>query len=416
MKCWDVAANSTLFLHSLCLLQVAAVAAAPPGREDALLLAYYAAQNKSLFAAQCFVETVLDSYTRGENVDEVQTAVQLKNMQQNSELLNPQDQDLLLSWIIMVMLTAKDVGVAQSQQQQDQQQPSSDPGEGQQQQQPVAGISQQYSAQALGLLQFVKQSTKLYFEEGYSVQQLQSLQAAVSSDPEQGRSQFLQVMQQYTRLVIITLEVAVACGVPTQKELSNPTSLNSPSGYTAAWSSSSSSSSISGGEGLVTAAAAARNCGGQRAQAVRLLTAFVGGVIGMPLSMRSFITYALEAYESGISAAEIYEQLQPAEFLQSGGLVPSVPRPEVQQDVNQTLFGRWLSIVYMAAAQMNAVFPAAAEKAGWAWYGGEDEVQANAMADFVAKTLARLQEDAAEAAWAVDADRPQEDRLAASIK
>jgi hypothetical protein len=380
-----------------------------------LLLAYYASQNKSLFAAQCFVETVLDSYTRGENVDEVQTAVQLKNMQQNSELLNPQDQDLLLSWIIMVMLTAKDVGVAQPQQQQDSQQPSSSAGE-EQQQQPVAGISQQYSAQALGLLQFVKQSTKLYFEEGYSVQQLQSLQAAVSSDPEQGRSQFLQVMQQYTRLVIITLEVAAACGVPTQKELSNPTSLNSPSGYTAAWSSSNSSSSSSSSEGLVTAAAAARSCGGQRALAVRLLTAFVGGVIGMPFSMRSFITYALEAYERGISAAEIYEQLQPAEFLQSGGLVPSVPRPEVQQDVNQTLFGRWLSIVYMAAAQMNAVFPAAADKAGWAWYGGEDEVQANAMADFVAKTLARLQEEAAEAAGAVDADRPQEDRLAASIK
>jgi hypothetical protein len=390
---------------------VAAVAAAPAGREDALLLAYYASQNKSLFAAQCFVETVLDSYTRGENVDELQTAVQLKNMQQNSELLNPQDQDLLLSWIIMIMLTAKDVGVAQPQQQQDLQQQSSAPGTEQQQQQPVAGISQQYSAQALGLLQFVKQSTKLYFEEGYSVQQLQSLQAAVSSDPEQGRSQFLQVMQQYTRLVIITLEVAAACGVPTQKELSNPTSLNSPSGYTAAWSSSSSSS-----EGLLTAAAAAGNCAGQRALAVRLLTAFVGGVLGMPFSMHSFITYALEAYERGISAAEIYEQLQPAEFLQTGGLVPSVPQPEVQQDVNQTLFGRWLSIVYMAAAQMNAVFPAAAEKAGWAWYGGEDEVQANAMADFVAKTLARLQAEAAEAAGAVDADRPQEDRLAASIK
>eukprot|EP00882_Tetradesmus_deserticola_P011453 GHRQ01012116.1.p1 GENE.GHRQ01012116.1~~GHRQ01012116.1.p1 ORF type:complete len:296 (+),score=142.07 GHRQ01012116.1:449-1336(+) len=222
-------------------------------------------------------------------------------------------------------------------------------------------------------------------------------------------------MQQYTRLVIIALEVAAACGVPTQKQLNNPTSLLAPSGYTAAWRSDSSSSTHSS-EGLVTAAAAVRNCGGQRALAVRLLIAFVGGVIGVPASMRSFITYALEAYERGISAAELYQQLQPAEFLQTGGLVPTVPRPEVQQEVNQALFGRWLSMVYMAAAQMNAVFPAAADEPGWAWYGGEDEVQANAMADFVAKTLARLQAEAAEAAGAVDADKPHEDWLAARIK
>lgn len=381
--------------------------AAPAGREDALLLAYYASQNKSLFAAQCFVETVLDSYTRGENVDGLQTALQLRNMQQNGDLLNPQDQDLLLSWIIMVMLTAKEVDLAQHPQQESQEQQ-------QQEQQEGAGISTQYSAQVLGLLQFVKQAEKLYFEEGYSVQKLQGLQAAVSSDPSQGRSQFLEVMQLYTRLVIITLEVAASSGIQTQRELSNPTSLVAPSGYTAATTTSSSSSSSS--EGLITAAAMAKGLGGNRALAVRLLTAFVGGVIGAPFAMRSFITYALEAYESGISVLELHQQLQPSEFLQSGGLLPTLPRPEVQQEVNQQLFGRWLSIVYMAAAQLNAVFPTAADKAGWAWYGGEDEVQANAMANFVAQTLVRLEADAAAAAGAVDADRPQEDALAARIK
>jgi hypothetical protein len=56
----------------------------------------------------------------------------------------------------------------------------------------------------------------------------------------------------------------------------------------------------------------------------------------------------------------------------------------------------------MSAAQMNAVFPAAGQHSGWAWYGGEDEVQANAMAGFVAQTLLRLQEEAAAAAAAAD--------------
>eukprot|EP00879_Flechtneria_rotunda_P013349 GHRR01013939.1.p1 GENE.GHRR01013939.1~~GHRR01013939.1.p1 ORF type:complete len:493 (+),score=193.26 GHRR01013939.1:64-1542(+) len=441
--------------------------------EDALLLAYYAAQNKSLFAAQCFVETVLDAYTSGATVDEVQAALQLKNVQHSSRLLNPQDQDILLSWVILVMLAAKEVGVqisvlqpvstgssaAQQQQQQHkwrQQEPQSlgdqaAAGNVQPQtltcQQAVvkadnnsgsntlaaagagaADITAKYSREVLGLMQFMKQATKLYFDEGYTVQRLQSLQAAVANDPSQGRSQFLQLMQQYTMLVMITLEVVAAAALQTQCQLTNPTTLHAPSGYTAAWLTppmqqaaphQTTRTSNSSRLGLVLAAAMATGKGGVRALAVRLMTAFVGGVMGAPYAMRCFIVHALEAYEAGLAAPELDQQLQDEEFLQAGGLVPTSTRPDVLQDINRQLFGRWLCIVYMAAAQLNVVFPAAAHKPGWAWCGREDEVQANAMANFVAQTLLRLQEEFAtgEAVHGPDADQaPMQDPLAAKIK
>jgi hypothetical protein len=409
-------------------------------RDDALLLAYYASQNQSLFAAQCFVECVLDAYSRGDDVDSLQTALQLKNMQQSGSLLQPQDENLMLSWIILIMLAAKEVGVAaaadaaqqpgtpdakQQQQQQQQQQAagteaaSSASAAGADAAKAAAvGISTAFSREVLGLLQFAKQAAKLWFEEGYNVQKLQSLQATVASDPEQGQSQFLQMMQQYTRLVIITLEVAACCKLPTVRLLDNDTSLSAPSGYTAAWaaplplysstqqqqqaSSSASGKSSSSIEavGLVTAAALSAKKGGLRAHAVKLMTAFVGAVIGSPYSMRAFVLAALEAYEAGVPAEALHKQLADQEFAQTGGLVPAIPQPEVLVEVNRTLFGRWLSLVYMSAAQMSAVFPGAAQHTGWAWYGGEDEVQANAMAGFVAQTLLRLQEEAAAAAAA----------------
>lgn len=401
-------------------------------QEHAVLLAYNALQNQSLFAAQCFVETVLDAYTSGANVDTLQTSLQLMNIQQGGSLLQPQDENILLSWIILVMLAARDVGVPVAPPEQDtatnesspanmslQQSPQEEPAAssgpvegssaGAQPSSASDGISISFSREVMGLLQFVKQASKLWFDEGYNVQQLQSLQATVAADHSQGQSQFLQMMQQYTRLVIITLEVIAGCKLPTQRSLDNPTSLNAPSGYTAAWlqplpafstlQQSTSGDGVSAcGGGLVTAAALARDRGGLRAAAVKLMTAFVGAAIGSPFCLKVFVTAALEAYEAGVPVAALHQQLQEQEFVQSGGLVPTRAQPEVLVEVNRTLFGRWLSLVYMSAAQMNAVFPGAAEQSGWAWYGGEDEVQANAMAGFVAQALLRLQQEAATAA------------------
>jgi hypothetical protein len=164
--------------------EAAAAAAAADSRDEALLVAYCACQNRSLFAAQCFVEAVLDAFTCGVSVDALATSLQLKAMAQgggSGALLQPQDQDLLLSWIILVMLTAQEVGVAAR---------GNGGGSGaaaapdtadaadaaaagcssspaaREAAAAAAGITQSYRREVLGLLGFVKQSAKLYFDEG----------------------------------------------------------------------------------------------------------------------------------------------------------------------------------------------------------------------------------------------------------
>jgi hypothetical protein len=406
------------------------------------------------------VESVLDAFTCGASVDGLATSLQLKNMQQGGGLLQPTDQDILLSWIILIMLTAQEVGVPRTTGDAAQQQPEQPSSEGggapsDAAAAAAAGITQSFSREVLGLLTFVKQAARLYFEEGYSVARLQSLQATVAADPGQGQSQALQMMQQYTRLVVITLEVAACARLPTQRQLTNPTSLDAPSGYTAAFAAGTaaapalaqqwqqqqqeeatgaaaavppSPAAADGAIGLLTAGAFAARRGGVRAHAVLLNTAFCGAAIGSPYSLRAFVLGALAAYEAGVPAAVLHGALAEAEFAQSGGLVPALPLPEVRVDVNRMLYGRWLSIVYMAAAQLNAVFPGSPQQPGWAWYGGEDAVQANGMAAFVAQSLTRLQEEDAAAApgggggaggeeqQQLDTAKPREDPLVAKIK
>lgn len=45
------------------------------GPEAALVLAWNAAKNRSLFAAQCFAEAVLDAYSRGQTVDDLEVCL-----------------------------------------------------------------------------------------------------------------------------------------------------------------------------------------------------------------------------------------------------------------------------------------------------------------------------------------------------
>ncbi|KAF8072660.1 aspS [Scenedesmus sp. PABB004] len=422
----------------------AAPASSPPppppprgGREEGVLLSFYACQTRSLFAAQVFVESVLDAYSGGERVDGLHMGLTLANAQAGGTLLSPVDEDLLLSWVIVVMLAAQVVGLRSAPagaggagaQPGGAQPGGAQPGDGgggggDAAAAAAAGVSEAHSRQVLGLLSFVKSAAKLYFDEGYTVTRLQGLQAAVASDPGQGRSAALVMMQQYTLLVIIALEVAAAARLPTATALPNPTTLDAPEpgggGGGGGGGEPGGAAGPGPGTGLVTAAALARGRGPPRALAVRLLVAFVGAAGGAPYALRAFVLHALEAYEAGIPVAALHGQLAAAEYEQSGGLVPAAPAPPGEPEVNAALFGRWVSLVYTSAAQLNAVFPAAAEYPGWAWYGGEDAVQANAMANFVASTLARLEAEAASAApgeaLGADADRVAEDPLAVRIK
>lgn len=395
-------------------------AALPGGREDELLVAFHACQGRSLFAAQCFVEAALDAHSAGETPEAAQAALALRNAAQGGSLLEPMELDLLLSWVGVVMLTAREAGIESSHDSTAGTTCAADAppssaeqvtaGEQQQQQQQDAAMAAQVPrsstvAALQGLLGFVKQSERLYFEEGYTVSRLTGLQAAVAADQQQqGGSAALAMMQQYSLLVLVTLEVAAAAGLKSVRPLTNPVGLSAPTGYTAAGLTAAQCSPGAGAAGLLTEVALTRGLGGTRARAVRLLVAFIGAARGCAYSGRAFLLSALEAYEAGEAVPELLAALQPAEFEQSGGLVPAAPPPGGGGPgaVNQALFGRALSTVYMAAAQLNAVFPGASNKPpGWAWYGGEDEVAANALAAFVAQTLQHVQQ---QQGYVADAD------------
>jgi len=76
----------------------------------ALLLCFLASQNRSLFAAKCFVETVLEMYRRGFTLDDIKLSVTLATLS-TADPLKPISQDILLAWCAIIMMTLRTVGV-----------------------------------------------------------------------------------------------------------------------------------------------------------------------------------------------------------------------------------------------------------------------------------------------------------------
>jgi hypothetical protein len=128
-------------------------------------------------------------------------------------------------------------------------------------------------------------------------------------------SEFQVLMQQFTLLVFLTLEVAAALKLPTDRPMDNPASLRVPTAYTEAFASTA---------GVLTD----RGDSPVRAQGVKLMVAFMGAVLGCPMSMSAFTTAVIEAYDAGMPARDLLESLQLDEFVQAGGLLP-VPAAQV---------------------------------------------------------------------------------------
>ncbi len=103
--------------------------------------------------------------------------------------------------------------------------------------------------------------------------------------------------------------------------------------------------------------------------------------------MQSYVT-------QGLAADELFAQLDEQEFAQSGGLLPVAPprapgeaaaaaagsglgsgaeegaaAAATANEVTKTLLSSWISISYMALAQLGVPNPAAARRLGWAWAG-----------------------------------------------
>ena len=82
-----------------------------PAALEALLGAWFASQNRSLFAAKCFIETVLELHRGGTSLGSVQLGVSTASLESRQTLLTPLEQDILLLWVAIVMLTLEEVGV-----------------------------------------------------------------------------------------------------------------------------------------------------------------------------------------------------------------------------------------------------------------------------------------------------------------
>ena len=78
----------------------------------AILLAYFASQNRSLLAAECLIETVIEMYRRGLQLDRLQFDLSMTTLQSGSSLLSEQELDILTARCGIIMLTLHEIGCA----------------------------------------------------------------------------------------------------------------------------------------------------------------------------------------------------------------------------------------------------------------------------------------------------------------
>jgi len=245
-----------------------------------------------------------------------------------------------------------------------------------------------------GMRGFALQALDMYTKEGYSLTRLIGWQATVSKGMPPGSAQ--QIMQQYTRIVILTCEVLAAKGLmgppgemegfdasvsSIEDDLEEPGDATAPLNFLASFSSIANSMDLD-----------EEDTKSARPLALRLLVGFMGAVLGSEYSSAKFVEGVCMAYSEGWTASEVLAELRDADFLQSGGLVTSDAAATGGRatEVNRELFIIWLSTVYMGLARMGAVFPN--PKQGWA-FAGSDPMQAIGLDKFVENALAQCERD-----------------------
>lgn len=358
-----------------------------------------ASQNRSLFAAKCLVETLIAIYQRGFTLDEIKMDVTLATLA-SADPFKPIMMDVLLTWTAVVMMTLRAVGV-----------PLLPEGEARVARRAASDSEDADSAEhedrmTQGLEFFVNSCVERY-QSGtdlFRLQLQQSMQGPlqVDSNDAAGESPTVAVLQQNTRLSIITLEVVKNLGVPTAVPLR-------PDGDADADAAAASTSRGPGEPvGFIAAfidadkAPAPGLTGPQRAAAlrsagVRALVGFNGAVLGYLRSAKDFVREVAAAYAAGWTAEELFTAVHDEEFAQSGGVTRfNLANAPGGKHISATLFARWVSLIYMTLAQLAVPRPGAdTEAPGWAWVpamsGGSEDVpsgiEAHGVADFVASTL-----------------------------
>lgn len=355
---------------------------------NALLLAFYASQNRSLFAATCFIETVLALYQRGYKVDDLKISVTLATLS-SPDPMKPVIVDVLISWMAVIYMTLRKVelpflpeGDARRVKDIANKQPADE-----EENQPQDPMTQ-------GLEAFVDMCIDRYKDglDLFRLQLQQSMQPETPEDPEAaGLSPSVAVLQHNTRLVIITLDVVRRMGFPLSR--GQPESETQVPVDTASLPDALPIGFVSGFLGKGPHALSHQDK--VRNAAIRLLICFNGAALGYLRSVKAFVKESFKCYLQGWTADELFSALQDEEFAQSGGVtrfgVANVPGGK---NVSAALFARWLSITFITLAQLGIPHPGATEQVGWAWVCSivpEDEqvggLEAHGVADFVSSTL-----------------------------
>lgn len=361
---------------------------------EAILLCFLASQNRSLFASKCLVETVVEMYRRGYTLDGLKIALALATLS-SGEPAPPVMVDIMLTWTSVIHLTLKEIGLEK-----------------------YSGVSEQDEEESRmsdesmrmveGLRGIVVHWVQQFIEgmDLFRLQLQQSMQGGSDGGMETGgQSQFVNVMQQNSRLVVITLEVARGLQLPTLMELPFPaSSAREESGVDIAKPPVANIGFIKGQLNSPSDPLAGDPLKIEdynkdlRSAAVRLLIAFNGAALGYQRSAKYFVKTAAYSYVAGWTADEIFLALRDEEFAQSGGMMNGikVARPPGGNNVSATLFARWLSIIYMTMAQLGIAHPKASESSGWAWVCALDSIdenessgplEAHGVSDFVSHTL-----------------------------
>jgi hypothetical protein len=353
----------------------------------ALLLSFLASQNRSFFASKSFVETVMVMYDKGYTLDAIKNAATFGTISSGS-MNEPKMLDVMLAWVACVYVTLDELKKQEV------------GGDG-----VTAGKVSEESGSVKALRDMAKVWIQKFNEDDLTFEGL-LLQQNMQEMSQQGSAgEFLRVMQQNARLVLLTLEM-----LRTGKQAEGNLDFSMP-GF------------VNGMLDIPQDPLDYEDRVSCRSLAVSLLLAFNAAALGYLVGARAFVETAAHMYVCGWTADEVYLSLKKDEFEQGGGFQVRVARPPGGTSVSSALFVRWLSIVYMTMAKLGVAHPKAADAEGWAWVcslqdQGQDgaksvddvggSLEAHGVYDFVLHTLREKMESESEEEE-IDLDAPPKD-------
>lgn len=159
------------------------------------------------------METVLEQYLQGTSFSAIQMDLALSLAAATESV----DQDTLSAWVALVMLTLEELQVQRPPPSPCSQRPSgldTNVVASSNTNMVADGASPDQARFLQGMREFVRQTLGLHYASGYTVQRLTGLQRLVAGEAGAQPGGAQAVMQQYSRLVLLTVEVVEAMRLP----------------------------------------------------------------------------------------------------------------------------------------------------------------------------------------------------------